>query len=321
MKTFSSCSASLDLDAPGKTKSYNPQVVVDPSEERRIVDFRPLGFHDVVVLGRYQYARARAALEPHNHGNMIEICYLERGQQTYRVGSQTYSLQGGDLFVTLPHEWHGSGRAPQGKGVLYWLLINVPGRNERLLTLTVEETQIAIDRFRHLPARRFSGGKQLGRTLHQTLDLAEHGVDPLDRARLRNLLLDFLFAVLDASRHAQRCASPTMTAVQRAIAENLDRPLPIRDLARRAHLSPSRFKTRFKAEVGVSPAEYVLRQRIARAKRWLRQRDRSVTEIAMLLGFSTTQYFATVFKRYTAQTPTEYRTADYRFSPSEERSD
>ena len=66
-------------------------VLIDPSEERRILDFRPLGFSDVVVLGRYRYAAVHPALGEHSHGTMMEICFLERGEQTYFVGDGALS--------------------------------------------------------------------------------------------------------------------------------------------------------------------------------------------------------------------------------------
>jgi transcriptional regulator GlxA family with amidase domain len=238
---------------------------------------------------------------------MVEICYLESGRQTYSVGDDKFHLSGGDLFVTFPYECHGSDRTPQDKGVLYWLLINVPNRKGRLLSLTAAETRTVFDRLLNLPVRQFPGGKEIGRLLRQVIELAEHGEDPLRPVRMRNLLLGVLLAVLEASQTAHRRVSATIMAVQEAIGENLDQALPVRGLARLAHLSESRFKARFKAEVGVPPAEYVMRQRIDRAKQLLRQSDLSVTEIALRLGFSGTQYFATTFKRYAAETPSGYR--------------
>ena len=290
-----------------KTKSYYMPVLVDRSEERQILDFRPLGFRDVAVLGRYQYAKAHSALELHSHGKMVEICYLESGRQTYCVGEEKFHLSGGDLFVTFPYECHGSDRIPQSKGVLYWLLINVPNRNGRLLSLTQAETRTVLDRLLNLPVRQFPGGEGIGRVLRELIGAFERDEDPLRLVKLRNLLLSFLLAVLEASQDAHRRISPEIQAVQRVIAENLDQTLPVRRLAQLAHLSESRFKARFKAEVGMPPADYTMRQRIDRAKHFFRQSDLPVTEIALRLGFSTTQYFATAFKRYTGQTPSSYR--------------
>jgi AraC-like DNA-binding protein/quercetin dioxygenase-like cupin family protein len=290
-----------------KTITHVPSVLVDPSEERRILDFRLLGFRDVLVLGRYHYAEAHPALPTHTHGKMIEICYLDSGRQSYCVGAKQFQLTGGDLFVTYPNEPHGSGKNPEGKGVLYWMLIQVPGRNGRLLSLGPLESRLVLDRLLNLPNRHFPGGEAIGRVLRRVIGVFDRDHDPLRLVNLRNLLLRFLLDVLDASQGTHRGVSPGIQAVQRAIAENLDQALPNRHLARLAHLSESRFKTRFKIEVGVPPADFVMRLRIDRAKQFLRQGELSITEISLCLGFSTTQYFATTFKRYTGQTPSSYQ--------------
>lgn len=289
------------------TKSNMPRVLVDPSEERRILDFRSLGFHDVVVLGRYDYAEAHEALEYHCHGPMLEICYLESGQQTYYVGADRFDLNGGDLFITFPNERHGSGPNPEGKGVLYWVLIRVPGSGERFLSLSPSESHAIVSRLLTLPVRQFPGSDTMKRDLRRVLITFERRDDPLRIVNLRNLLLRFVLDVLEASQRSRQSVSPAIQAVQQTIAGNLDRALSVRDLARRAHLSESRFKARFKAEVGIPPADYMMRQRIEQAKDLLCRERMSVTETAMRLGFNTTQYFATVFKRYTGQTPRQYR--------------
>ena len=66
--------------------------------------------------------------------------------------------------------------------------------------------------------------------------------------------------------------------------------------------STSRFKVRFKEQVGLPPAEYAIRRKVERAREWLKQ-GKSVTDVAFDLGFSTSQYFAITFKRITNQRP------------------
>lgn len=78
-------------------------------------------------LGRYAYTRAHAGLAQHAHPGALEICYLAKGTQLYRVGGREYVLRGGDVFVTFPGEPHDTGRTPEEKGVLYWLILTVPG--------------------------------------------------------------------------------------------------------------------------------------------------------------------------------------------------
>jgi AraC-like DNA-binding protein len=55
--------------------------------------------------------------------------------------------------------------------------------------------------------------------------------------------------------------------------------------------------------------------RIAEAKRRLRETDASVTTIAFDLGFRTPQHFATVFRKKTGRTPSEWRT-ERRLAPT-----
>ena len=63
----------------------------------------------------------------------------------------------------------------------------------------------------------------------------------------------------------------------------------------------------FQRDVGVTPARFHARARIALGKRQLIYSDASVTEIAMGLGYSSSQYFATSFKRIVGLTPADYR--------------
>lgn len=82
----------------------------------------------------------------------------------------------------------------------------------------------------------------------------------------------------------------------------------LEQLADIACLSLSRFKERFRTEIGISPREYFNLKKIEQAKAWLHEDgsgDR-ITDIAMKLGFSSSAYFSVVFKKFTALTPSEY---------------
>lgn len=90
-------------------------------------------------------------------------------------------------------------------------------------------------------------------------------------------------------------------------ARRLEEHVTVGQMAAAAGLSPSRFHARFLAEAGQTPADWLRRSRLRRAKRLLAATERPVTAIAFDLGFPTSQYFATVFRRYTGMTPMEWR--------------
>ena len=60
-------------------------------------------------------------------------------------------------------------------------------------------------------------------------------------------------------------------------------------------------------EMGVPPNEYIIKQKIKKSKEIMATQKISNTHLAYDLGFSTSSYFATVFKKYEGITPTNYR--------------
>lgn len=87
----------------------------------------------------------------------------------------------------------------------------------------------------------------------------------------------------------------------------------ISELARLAGLSPSRLSECFVRDMGMSPHQYLLRARIEAAKQAL-QSDLSVTDIALDLGFSSSQHFASTFKRMTGTTAHAFRKSHVKLS-------
>jgi AraC-like DNA-binding protein len=76
-----------------------------------------------------------------------------------------------------------------------------------------------------------------------------------------------------------------------------------------AHAGYSRyhFVRAFKTAYGESPGQYLSRRRVERAEELLRTADLSVTEICMLVGFSSVGTFSARFKQQTGVSPRDYR--------------
>ena len=88
---------------------------------------------------------------------------------------------------------------------------------------------------------------------------------------------------------------------------NLGETISIEEVAEAVHCSRARLFQVFKDSTGMTPNDYWQRLRIDRALRMLTGSKKSITEIAMDCGFSTSQYFSSVFRKYSGVSPTDYR--------------
>jgi AraC-like DNA-binding protein len=84
-------------------------------------------------------------------------------------------------------------------------------------------------------------------------------------------------------------------------------PLDLDALAGAAHVSRYHFARCFAETYGETPMRYVTRRRIERAQDLLRVANLTVTEVCMLVGFSSLGSFSSRFRELVGESPTEYR--------------
>ncbi|WP_431611148.1 AraC family transcriptional regulator [Chryseobacterium sp. 'Rf worker isolate 10'] len=90
------------------------------------------------------------------------------------------------------------------------------------------------------------------------------------------------------------------------IKRNLHQKLSIDSIAKLAYVSKSNFFKMFKDELGTSPNDFILQERISKAKELLASQI-SIKETAFQTGFSDTNYFSRVFKQLEGVTPKSYQ--------------
>jgi AraC-like DNA-binding protein len=290
-----------------------PYIDTASTHNRTILDLQGLGIRDVPAVGRHIYRAAHEELIPHNHGpGIMEISYLESGKQLYSVGGQDYTMNGGDVFVTFPDETHSTGGYPEERGVMYWMFVWLPESQAPFLNVPQGEVRGLLDGLTHLDRRLFPGSPSLKSLLDKIFTAYRQQDDALRVVNIKNYLMRYLLDVMACGQQdLPSTISPIMARVLEAMEAGVDESFPLQKWADIAGLSLSRFKTRFKQEVGISPADYMLRQKIDCAKEMLRCKTIPITDLALDLGFSSSQYFASVFKRYTGRTPSAYRKGTY----------
>jgi YesN/AraC family two-component response regulator len=91
------------------------------------------------------------------------------------------------------------------------------------------------------------------------------------------------------------------------IQDHLDKNINIEMLARTIGMSPSYFCRFFHQEIGCSPYQYIIRQRVAKAKIILKQRDLSIGDAALQCGFASHTLLNRHFLKLVGTTPRNYR--------------
>lgn len=281
------------------------------TSDRKIVDLTKLRIRDALLIGRYRYNSAHQKLDTHIHKGMMEICYYHKGEQVYEVNNKTYCLKGGDVFVNFPDELHGTADHPEERGVMYWLLIKMPIAGNGFFYLNKKESKPIVDALINLPVRHFRGNAKIRGILETILELTDKKGNTMQRIMLENLLISFLIQVImDANNTTQISKDPCGNAdkIYTFIMNNFKEQLTIKAMAKIINLSESRFKGWFKEEFGIPPLEFILRKRIEEAKILIKtQPILRINEIAFNLGFSSPQYFATMFKQFTSLSPKEFK--------------
>ncbi len=262
---------------------------------------------ELTAVGFVRFLSASAPMPMEAHQQVYELLYMETGVKRLMAGEQEYLLHGGDLLVLHPEEPHGESNAVQNRSSLTYLFVRVPEACEGFLGLDAAQRQEltrCLDRMhlvRTTPAMQ-DVIRQIGDTLRQ-----KEVKTAFYQPRLRALLLLLLEALASAEIAP---AGQLPTDIQQAIRYIEDNPAempPVASIAQAAGLSAVHFKKKFKRYTGIPPAEYVIRHHVTLAQRMLAETTLSATQIAMQLGFSSSQHFARQFRRYTGCSPTAYR--------------
>jgi AraC family transcriptional regulator len=91
------------------------------------------------------------------------------------------------------------------------------------------------------------------------------------------------------------------------INDHLSQDIKLADLAALLDMSQFHFSHLFKQAIGTSPYQYLLQQRVERAKQLLKQTKRSIMDIALECGFNSHSHLSTQFRKLTSMTPSAYR--------------
>jgi len=130
------------------------------------------------------------------------------------------------------------------------------------------------------------------------------------RAMVMSLIQEFIVLLLRNYKEADAGRlgfARNLTSLFDYVKHNYRSPLSMANLTEISGMSESHVLRVFKQHMGCSPFQYISRLRLEAATGALIQTDRSITDIALDLGFNDSNYFTRLFRKRLGLSPREYR--------------
>lgn len=255
----------------------------------------------------------------------IELTFLESGRLGFAVDDHAYHLGPDDLTVTRPWQPHRVGDPNVTVGRLHFLILDVGVRRPHQawcwpdwLVLTKADREQLTKVFRQNEQAVWHVGPEIRRAWQQIGCCVEGYRSSSAISRLTLQLNELFLLVLEMFRHrrvrldaALSSAQRTVELFWREVKGSLDKlavPWTLKSMAESCGLGTTRFARNSKQLNNLTPVEYLNQCRVlAASKLLLEEPQRSVLETALACGFSSSQYFATVFGRHFGCSPRQYR--------------
>ncbi|MBU3145833.1 AraC family transcriptional regulator [Clostridium sp. CF012] len=133
-----------------------------------------------------------------------------------------------------------------------------------------------------------------------------------DSASIYPLIMQMLLDFAERTKKAKfNCNSSSKLFLRCAnyISKNLFDNIKVEEMAAEFGISRCRLCTQFHRQTGITLTQYILKEKILESQRLLQFTNKSISEIALHLAFSSQSHFQTVFKKYTGITPNRFRDA------------
>ena len=237
----------------------------------------------------------------HTH-NCSELFYVIDGQGQFLIEDQTYPVSASDLVIVNPNVSHTE--VSLNASPLKYIVLGVEGL-ELTATSNDDNTNFCIINFKTrkdnilLCLQNMLAEIETKNTGYEIIcqDLMEILIVLLGRQT------NFATILTPVSKKASRLCGSTKRYIDTHYQENIT----LDQLAEFNHVSKYHLAHAFTQEYGISPINYLISKRIMEAEHLLKTTDFSLSLISSTTGFSSSSYFAQIFKKQKGMSPTQFR--------------
>jgi AraC-like DNA-binding protein len=285
--------------------------IKNEQSKRWVIEGMDYGIPEIVLFG-FDDARKAIPLTEHHHVRSFEFVYIEKGKAGWETKAGLFETRAGEVFYTLPDEVHRGSLNIIEPCRFWWIILQIPdaqaeSTEKRWLGLEETEASQLLEVLYALP--RVSKPETPSLRSLQRIRAAIERNDSLVSVEIRISVLDFLLSIKLPKPIAFIPAGliSCMERIKSEVSNRLEWNPRLEELAAMAHVSPSYFHKVFQSYTGLTPKSYLDHVKITEATRLLKETEHSITDITFMLGFGSTQHFATAFRRLMGQTPTNWR--------------
>ena len=269
----------------------------------------PLAVDGIYTVHYFEYAKDFAySGEIHN---FWELVYADKKKLYITAGANEICLEAGQMYLHRPNEFHNircDGEHAANSVIVSFgcanptlmsiagMVITCSNEEKRLLGEIIQEAGMVFSTPLGIPYTRI---------MQKAADIP-FGSEQLLQLCLEKLLILLIRGNGRENRIKEETNDRILAQICEYLEQNINHSLHFDDIVKHFNLSATVVKRIFREQIGCGIMEYFTRIRIDAAKELIRESDYNFTEIAAVLGFDTSQYFTTVFRRVSGMTPTEY---------------
>ncbi|MEG0229056.1 MAG: AraC family transcriptional regulator [Oscillospiraceae bacterium] len=236
----------------------------------------------------------------HTH-NFTEFFYILKGSGKFLIEENQFSVTENDLIIINPHVWH----------------TEKPFNNEDFEYIVLGVSELAFNFNENGFSNEYTVLKYQKDThriffyLNEIIAEAEKKLY-FSNFICQNLLEVLIIDMLRKTEHKMKVdffleANACSLNAKKYMDNNFKEPISLEDLAEITHVNKFYLSHTFTKDFNISPINYLITKRINESCNLLETTNLSVSEIALISGFSSPSYFTQIFKKATLLSPLKYR--------------
>ncbi|RCH55279.1 AraC family transcriptional regulator [Mucilaginibacter hurinus] len=251
----------------------------------------------------------------------IEISFLETGHMPFALDGSEYMVNPNELVITRPWQPHKVGNPTISIGRWHWFILDVDVRQPhqewnwpKWIVLNRADLDELTTMLRQNEQPVWKANDDIKRCFQKIGALLKN--DPVNSESMVIIYINEIFIhLLELFRKGNIGLNQSLTESRRTIelfidhlAHNIIEPWTIESMAEHCHMGVTRFTYYFKMLTNKTPMQYLNFIRIEQAaKLLLNDREQHISAVCYECGFSSTEYFSTVFRKVYKCSPTSFR--------------